>query len=132
MQTGREIDPEHILGTPENAAYHAQGRHPGVASALAWLAYSHLPAELKAYSQPLYQAAIELVHEITVDSAELTTALNKLVEVKDWSVRAGIRRSTGRPGPVARPSQVVDPPVAAPSEELLLPKPRPIRDNPQA
>lgn len=111
MQAGREINPADVLGTPENAAYYSEGRHPGVATALAWLAFSHLPDGLKAYARPFYQAAIELVDVVPTDSAELTTALNKLVEAKDWSVRAGIRTTTGRPGPMARPATVVDPPM---------------------
>lgn len=138
----REVDPADILGTAENAAYYSQGRHPGVAAALAWLAFSHLPEELKTYSRPFYQSGIELVMAITTDSPELTTALNKLVEAKDWAVRAGVRRSTGRPGPMARPGTIVDPPVLPVIPERSGPiRPdqivpgmigRPIRDNPQA
>lgn len=131
MHAGRQIDPADVLGTPENAAYHGRGRHPGVGSALAWLAYSHLPEELKPYARPLYEAALNLTNSITTDSAELTTALNRMVEAKDWAVRAGVRRTTGRPGPMARPAEIVDPPVAG-NYGSGQPTPRPIRDNPQA
>jgi hypothetical protein len=97
------------LGTPEHAAAITKGRHPGVVTALAWLAFSHLPKRLQDFSRPLYQTAVELIIEIK-DSAELTTALNTLVEVKDWAVRAGIRSDQGVPGPVPRPAEVIDPP----------------------
>lgn len=108
------------MGSPEHAAAVTQGRHPGVVTALAWLAFSHLPPRLQEFSRPFYQTAVELIIECK-DSAELTTALNTLVEAKDWAVRAGIRSDQGVPGPVPRPAEVVDPP-----------RPRPIRDNPQA
>lgn len=98
------------LGTAEHAAAITQGRHIGVATALAWLAFSHLPPKLQDRSRPFYQTAVELIIEIPNDSAELTTALNKLVEAKDWAVRAGIRSDQGRPGPVPRPAEVIDPP----------------------
>lgn len=99
------------LGTPEHAARLTQGRHPGVVSALAWLTFSHLPPKLQNYSRPFYQTAVELIVEIRTDSAELTTALNKLVEAKDSAVRAGIRADQGVPGSVPRPAQIVDPPA---------------------
>lgn len=102
--------PRNTLGTREHAEELAYGRHPGVGTALQWLAYSHLPEELRRFSAPFYDAAMELVDTIRTDSAELTTALNKLVEAKDWAVRAGIRHQHGRPGPVARPQTVVNPP----------------------
>jgi hypothetical protein len=102
--------PETTLGTPEHAAAITKGRHPGVVHALAWLAFSHLPARLQDFSRPIYQTAVELVIEVA-DSAELTNALNRLVEAKDWAVRAGVLADQGRPGPVPRPSVVVDPPV---------------------
>lgn len=102
--------PETTLGTAEHAARITEGRHPRVVTALAWLAFSHLPKALQDYSRPFYQTAVELIIEVKTDSAELTTALNKLVEAKDWAVRAGVRSSTGRPGPVPRPATIVDPP----------------------
>jgi len=107
---GRDQDPAFILGTAEHAARLTEGRHPGVVTAMAWLAFSHLPEPLRAFSRPLYQTGAELVTTIRSDSAELTTALNKLVEAKDWAVRAGIRDQQGKPGPVPRPATVVDPP----------------------
>lgn len=114
MRAGsREIDPSTVLGTREHAERVTLGRHPGVQAALQWLAFSHLPEPLQVYSQPFYTAAVEMVRTILADSAELTTALNRIVEAKDWAVRAGIRDKHGRPGPVARPQTVVDPPRLA-------------------
>lgn len=111
----------HAVGTPGHAEEITRDRHPGVVTALAWLAFSHLPKPLQDYSRPFYLAAMDLIHYVRTDSAELTTALNKLIEAKDSAVRAGIRADQGVPGPVPRPAEVVDPP-----------RPRPIRDNPQA
>ena len=97
-------------GTAEHAAELTEQRHPGVKTALAWLAFSHLPVGLRSASEPFYQAAVNLVIIVPTDSAELTTALNKLVEAKDWAVRALIRHQQGKPGPVPRPASVLDPP----------------------
>lgn len=120
------------LGTAEHAAMLTANRHPGVKTALAWLAFSHLPKPLQYFSQPLYQTAVELIIRIADDSAELTTALNKLVEAKDWFVRAGIRFDNGRPGPVPRPVNVVDAPLLSTLEDPYQVVGRPIQDRPQA
>lgn len=122
--------PETTLGTPEHAAAITQGRHPGVVHALAWLAFSHLPKRLQDFSRPIYQTAVELIIGVT-DSAELTNALNRLVEAKDWAVRAGVLADQGRPGPVPRPTEIVDPPQFG-NHGAGQPRPRPIRDEPQA
>jgi hypothetical protein len=111
MPLGTPVDPAFALGTREHAERLTEGRHPGVQAALQWLAFSHLPAELAVVSRPFYQTAAKMLIEIPVDSPELTTALNGLVEAKDWAVRAGIRAKHGRPGPVARPATVVNPPL---------------------
>lgn len=107
------------VGSADHAAMVTHDRHPGVKSALAWLAYSHLPDELQSLSAPIYTAAVELLERIPTDSPELTTALNALVEAKDWMVRAGIRSDYGRPGPVARPATVVDPPQALTPDAIV-------------
>ena len=99
------------LGTREHAEKVTDGRHPGVQSALQWLTFSHLPEELRVFSRPFYVAAVDMIGEIQTDSAELTTALNKLIEAKDSAVRAGIRDKHGRPGSVPRPDTVVNPPT---------------------
>lgn len=99
-------------GSAEHAAKITAGRHPGVQTALAWLAFTHLPVTLQRLSRPIYAAACDLLARIASDSAELVTALNRLVEAKDWMVRAGIRSDEGKPGPVPRPATVVDPPTA--------------------
>jgi hypothetical protein len=108
---GQKPHPSTILGTPENAAYYSEGRHPGVRDALQWLTFGHLPEGLRRFSRPFYQLAVDLLDEIRVDSPELTTALNKIIEAKDSAVRAGIKADTGRAGSVPRPQTVVDPPV---------------------
>jgi hypothetical protein len=109
------------IGTNEHAALISHSRHPGVQTAMAWLTFSHLPPALATLSEPAYLAAMELLERIPTDSAELTTALNKLVEAKDWFVRAGIRNDCGRPGPVCRPATVVDPPARPMSTADLPP-----------
>jgi hypothetical protein len=122
-------------GTADHATMITFGRDPGVQTALAWLAFSHLPETLQGLSRPLYEAAIGLIRRIPNDSAELTTALNTLVEAKDWFVRAGIRNDRGRPGPVARPAAVVDPPAVPQvrtTRDLPTFGPRSVPDRPQA
>jgi hypothetical protein len=136
------------IGSADHAAMVTHDRNPGVVTALAWLAFSHLPDELQSLSAPIYTAAVELLERIPTDSAELTTALNTLVEAKDWAVRAGIRNDYGRPGSVPRPATVVDPPFPAPPKDFptkgQIGRPpvvdnrigpnfgRPIQDRPQA
>lgn len=138
---GRETDRAFVLGTAEHAARLTEGRHPGVVTAMAWLTFSHLPEWMQRFSRPFYQTGAELIATITSDSAELTTALNKLVEAKDWAVRAGIRDSQGKPGSVPRLTTLVDAPRfsgsvgGTPIEGNFgagQPRPRPIRDEPQA
>lgn len=114
MTLGKDPNPITVIGTRENAAAHTLGRHPGVRDALQWLTYSHLPEKLQGFSAPFYDAAIRLIGEVTSDSPELTTALNKLIEAKDSAVRAGIKSDTGRAGSVSRPNEVVDPPSFPP------------------
>jgi hypothetical protein len=104
------LPPKMTHGTPEHAAIMTAGRHTGVQTAMAWLAYSHLPQPLQSLIAPLYGAALTLLDRIPDDSAELVSAMNRLVETKDWYMRAGIRSDEGKPGPVPRPAEVVDPP----------------------
>jgi hypothetical protein len=96
--------------TSEHAAGVTGGRHPGIRDGLQWLTYSHLPEQLRGFSEIFYDAAVQLLDAIPTDSPELTTALNKLIEAKDSAVRAGIRHQTGRAGSVPQPQAVVDPP----------------------
>lgn len=105
-----DTNPPGSPGTPEHASLTTLGRHPGVQDAMQWLAFSHLPEALQRFPRPIYMAAQVLLAEIGKDTAELTTALNTLVTAKDHFMRAGIRSDHGRPGPVARPQEVVDPP----------------------
>lgn len=105
------IDPVFVVGTREHAARMTETRFPGIRDALQWLAFSHLPESLQRFSRPFYRAAVELLAETRIDSPELTTALNKLIEAKDSAMRAGIKADTGRAGPVARPQTLVNPPL---------------------
>lgn len=137
---GRETDRAFVLGTAEHAARLTEGRHPGVVTAMAWLAFSHLPEWMQPFARPFYQTGAELITTITSDSAELTTTLNELVGAKDWAVRAGIRARQGKPGPAPRPDVLVDPPLFGPGGGTIQmgnygagqPRPRPIQDRPQA
>lgn len=140
-------DSSPAYGSGDHARMITFNRHPGVQTAFAWLAFTHLPTQLQGLSRPLYEAACELIRRIPNDSAELTTALNTLVETKDWMVRAGIRSDQGQPGPVPRPTEVVDPPSgdvdwSAAERDAQAQRtgnygpgqvrPRPIQDRPQA
>ncbi len=144
----RNPDPSTIPGRREHAVAVTQGRHPGVRDALQWLCFSHLPSDLQRYSEPFYLTAVELVRTVLTDSPELTTSLNKLIEAKDSAMRAGIKASTGRAGPVPRPQEVVNPPTfehetsTGTGGPVLgreggtlhygTGQPRPIQDRPQA
>lgn len=103
-----------VYGSPEFAAQATEGRHPGVRNALQWLCFTHLPQPLQVYSEAFFTAALITIQNITTDSPELTTALNKIIEAKDSGVRAGIFHDTGVAGPVPRPQAVVDPPLIGP------------------
>lgn len=152
---GQGIDPKYQPGTPDNATMVTQGRHQSVRDALQWLTFSHLPVTLQKFSAPFYEMAVMLIREIDVDSPELTTAFNKIIEAKDSAVRAGIKAETGRAGSVPRPQMVTDPPhfdrpsshqpIGSPQVDLPnhpdfsggnygsgQPRPRPIQDRPQA
>lgn len=98
------------IGSPDHARLVTHGRHPAVYTAMAWLAFSHLPETLQSVSRPLYLAAMNLLVRIPNDTTDLTDAMKKLVEAKDGFVRAGIHSDQGVPGPIPRPVTVVDPP----------------------
>lgn len=111
MNAGREPNPMAQVGSREHAEAVTWGRHLGVADALQWLTFSHLPEQLQKYSRPFYEAAVEILNQVRLDSPELTTTLNNLVWAKDSGVRAGIKADTGRAGSVPRPQTVVNPPL---------------------
>lgn len=100
-----------VYGTAEHAEAVTRGRHPGIRDGLQWLTYAHLPEPLRKFSEPFYDAAVDIIRRVETDSPELTTALNRLIEAKDSAMRAGIRHDTGRAGSVPRPQEVVDPPL---------------------
>lgn len=56
---------------------------------LRFFAYSHLPDRLRAVSEPFGKLARDLVATLP-PSAELSTALRKLLEAKDAAVRAAL------------------------------------------
>jgi hypothetical protein len=76
-------------GTREAFNHAASGRHAGVASLVRYFAWAHLPVRLQAVSAPFGLLALELL-AVLPDSAELTTALRKLIEAKDCAVRAAL------------------------------------------
>ena len=79
-------------------------RHPGTVSLLRYFDYRHLPSDLGVVSMQFHHLAHELADRLP-DSAELTTALRKLLEGKDAAVRAAI--------------DARDPAVQAPSRPLV-------------
>lgn len=107
------------FGDAEHAFTVTEGRQPEIRDGIQWLTYDHLPDKLKRYSEVFYQAAVDMLNRITVDSPELIAALNRLLEAKDSAVRAGIRNDTGRAGSVPRPQNVVAPPQLSRPARLL-------------
>lgn len=67
----------------------AAGRHPGTVAIMRYFSYAHLPEQLSAIVEPFAHLARVLIGAMP-DSAELTTALRKLIESKDCAVRARV------------------------------------------
>lgn len=74
---GVQPDPADVEATPKPA--------PPV---LKHFEFGHLPADLAAVSKRFHALAWDLAGQFHGD--ELETALNKLVEAKDWAVRAAL------------------------------------------
>jgi hypothetical protein len=56
---------------------------------LKYFEYSHLPHHLQLVSEPFFQLASNLLHNVNVtDERELAVALRKLLEAKDAAVRS--------------------------------------------
>jgi hypothetical protein len=93
LQPSEEIRPigHGRMGTRAYMESAAAGRHPGTVALLRYFTYAHLPENLRVVSGPFAQLAVKLV-EALPDSAELTTALRKLLEAKDCAVRAQVDR----------------------------------------
>lgn len=91
LQPSEEIRPigHGRMGTRGYMESAAAGRHPGTVALLRYFVYAHLPENLRVVSGPFAQLAVKLVDKLP-DSAELTTALRKLVEAKDCAVRARV------------------------------------------
>lgn len=66
-----------------------EGRNPGTLKLLKFFSFAHLPTALQPFSVPFSDLAYSLV-KVLPDSAELTTALRKLLEAKDCAVRAAM------------------------------------------
>lgn len=64
-------------------------RNPGTLKLLKYFSFAHLPLALQPFSSPFSELAYGLV-KVLPDSAELTTALRKLLEAKDCAVRAAM------------------------------------------
>jgi hypothetical protein len=63
-------------------------------SLLQFFVYEHLPPHLQTVSKPFGDMARELAVTLPAN-AESTTALRKLLEAKDWAVRAVLFKPTG-------------------------------------
>lgn len=62
--------------------------HPAVEELLKHFNYQHLPEQLQAYSKPLHEIAHTMA--ASLEGAEVTVGLRKLLEAKDCFVRAAI------------------------------------------
>ena len=62
--------------------------HPSTEAILKFFAYSHLPANLQVYSEPMCDLATFMAEEL--EGPELTAGLRKLLEAKDCFVRAAL------------------------------------------
>jgi len=60
--------------------------HPSCSNLLKFFAYDHLPAHLAEVSKPFCELATTVAE--TLDGAEATVCLRKLLEAKDCAVRA--------------------------------------------
>lgn len=70
---------------------------------LPYFGYDHLPPELQAYSKPVADLAVAMVALLPA-GLERTVGLRKLIEAKDWFVRAALdaqqrKDDTGPLGP---------------------------------
>lgn len=69
-------------------------RHPGLVSLVRYFDHAHLPPHLAAVSAPFGDLVVKVVTQLP-DSAELTTAVRKLLEAKDCAVRAAVDAQRG-------------------------------------
>ena len=66
-----------------------EGRHPATVSIARFFDYDHLPERLKPVSATCALLADRMI-EMLPDGPELTTGLRKLLEAKDFFVRAAL------------------------------------------
>lgn len=64
-------------------------RHPGTTHLLRYFEYAHLPEHLQAVSKPCADLAATLVDALP-DGPEFSVGLRKLLEAKDYFVRAAL------------------------------------------
>jgi hypothetical protein len=62
--------------------------HPATEAILKYFEYDHLPPDLQAISAPFRDLAYDMAE--TMDGAEVTAGLRKLLEAKDCFVRAAL------------------------------------------
>ena len=63
--------------------------HPSHERLLKYFEYEHLPEHLKAVSKPVHDLAHQMAYDLeSVDGAEKTVGLRKLLEAKDSFVRS--------------------------------------------
>ncbi|MBE1575058.1 hypothetical protein ACFORH_43005 [Amycolatopsis roodepoortensis] len=71
--------------------------HPAVAEKLEFFEFEHLPAELRAVSEPCARLA-HLMATSLPQSSQVTLGLQKLLEAKDCFVRAALPKREGEAG----------------------------------
>lgn len=73
-------------------------RHPSIEAITKYFEFGHLPEHLQPISAACAELKDAILHEISTDSAELTTGFRKLLEAKDCFVRAGLEATTPEEG----------------------------------
>lgn len=67
----------------------APQQHPAVAAVMQYFTFKHLPAHLKAVSRPIAELAQKMADTLP-DNPAKTDGLKKLLEAKDYLVRAAL------------------------------------------
>lgn len=67
-------------------------RHPAVRQVAQFFTFEHLPAHLRAVSEPCADLADQMIENLD-DGPELTAGLRKLLEAKDCFVRAALENT---------------------------------------
>jgi hypothetical protein len=64
--------------------------HPATEAILKFFEYEHLPPQLQDVSRPFYDHAHRIAGNPSLQGAEVTVGLRKLLEAKDCVVRAAL------------------------------------------